>query len=67
MSYEQNTRKSLALLNMSKFNVPIVIIAIIATYNIETKVINYIKCIFTIGFLVFLVLISKHQSHDLCA
>jgi hypothetical protein len=52
---------------MSKSNVSIVIIAIIATYNIETKVINYIKCIFTIGLIVFLVLISKHQSHDLCA
>ena len=52
---------------MNEANVLIVIITIIATYSIKTKVVNYIKCFFTIGLLIFLVLISKHQSHDLCA
>jgi hypothetical protein len=55
MSYKQNTRKSLALLNMNEANVLIVIITIIATYSVKTKVVNYIKYIFTIGLLIFLV------------
>jgi hypothetical protein len=52
---------------MSEADVLIVIIAIITTYSIKTKVVNYIKCFFTISLLIFLVLIRKHQSHDLCA